>query len=78
MKPFFFTFGSNHCDNNGCSLGHKFVKIEADDELSAREIMWKARGEKWAFSYTEEEFAPQPSLYGLTEVDIYDVAFMRF
>ena len=76
-NEYFFTFGSNHADSEGLSLGQRFVKIEAESEVMAREIMWRARGEKWAFCYTSEGFAGQPEQYGLTEIDIYDAAFMR-
>lgn len=76
-NEYFFTFGSNHVDNEGVSLGQRFVKIEAEDESVAREIMWRSRGEKWAFCYNAAEFVGQPEAYGLTEIDIYDAALMR-
>lgn len=76
-NEYFFTFGSNHVDNNGMSLGQRFVKISAETETTACETMWRARGEKWAFCYNAESFAGQPEQYGLTEIDIYDTAFMR-
>lgn len=76
-NEYFFTFGANHVDNEGISLGQRYVKIEAESELEAREIMFRARGEKWAFVYDATDFAGQEERYGLHEIDIYSAAFMR-
>lgn len=76
-KEYFFTFGSNHLSRRGASLGYRFVKIPAGSQEEAQEIMYRARGEKWAFCYSADEFKGQPEKYGLSEIDIYDAAFMR-
>lgn len=74
MSKYFFTFGSNHETKGGFSLGRSFVVIEADNLWEARDIMHKARGEVWAFSYTEKEFAGQQEAYGLTCLTLEQVA----
>lgn len=76
-KEYFFTFGSNHVDGAGRSLGYRFVKVQAESQEEARDIMYRARGDKWAFCYDAEDFKGQPEKYGLFEIDIYDAAFMR-
>jgi len=76
-NQYFFTFGANHVCREGKSLGARFVKVTAESMEEAREIMWRARGDKWAFCYTAEDFRPQVGFYQLAEIDIYDAAFMR-
>lgn len=76
-NQYFFTFGANHVDNQGVSLGQRYVKVIAEDEHSARGVVWLARNDKWAFSYTTEEFLPQIELYNLVEIGINDVALSR-
>lgn len=55
MKNFYFTYGMNHEDKDGNSLGHCFTAVQAESEGVARQAMYAARGIKWAFSYSEEE-----------------------
>lgn len=60
MKNYYFTFGFNHTyltDHGDQSLVGCYCKIEAEDEGRAREIMNSARGDKWAFCYTDKEQA---------------------
>lgn len=78
MAKYFFTFGMNHKDAEGNSLGCNYVEIDAVTEAAARAEMIKHRGPKWAFSYTEEQFDGQPEAYGLKpkllcEVEIPDI-----
>ena len=54
MPKFYFTFGTNHLNKNFMSLGNCLVEIEAETETQARDMMFAARGDKWAFSYPEE------------------------
>lgn len=70
MEKFFFTFGSNHTDVEGKSLGNYFVMIEAESECEARNEMIKARGPKWAFSYPEHLFIGQEDKYGIKKVPL--------
>lgn len=55
MPKFYFTFGANHLNKNFMSLGNCFVVVEAETETQARDMMFAARGGKWAFSYLEED-----------------------
>ena len=54
MPKFYFTFGANHLNKNFMSLGNCFVEVEAETETQARDMMFAARGDKWAFCYLEE------------------------
>lgn len=73
MNKYYFTFGGNHRTREGFSLGQSYVVITAAFEEEARHLMHKARGDVWAFSYTEEEFKGQPEEYGLTELTLDQV-----
>jgi hypothetical protein len=64
MPAFYFTFGNN------MSLKDNYVKIEAANQMEARTVMVQHHGTRWAFDYTEEQFLPQISKYGLTEVPL--------
>lgn len=57
MNKYYFTFGSNHTDRYGKSLGRCFATIEADDEESARQEMVRLRDDKWCTSYESKEAA---------------------
>lgn len=70
---FCFTFGMNHRDISGRSLGNAYVPVEAVDYGTARDMMTKARGRKWAFMYTEREFGNQADVYGLECVPLSHV-----
>lgn len=54
MPKFYFTFGANHLNKDLQSLGNSFVEVEAENEAQARDMMFAARGGKWAFCYLEE------------------------
>lgn len=65
MRAYYFTFGSNHLDGSGNSLGQCYVPIEAEDEDAARSLMEAARGRKWSHVYPGTESAGVEE-YGLT------------
>jgi hypothetical protein len=69
---YYFTFGSNHLDRNGRSLGRSYTPIEADDEQSARAIMHDFRGGAWCTSYLSEEEAGVEK-WGLAEAPLDQV-----
>lgn len=50
MKTYIFTFGSGQKN-----AGH-FVRVEAEDFMSARRKMISVFGSEWAFQYTKEEW----------------------
>lgn len=72
----FFTFGPNHLDARGNSLGRRYVEIEAASQDEARGKMHDARGERWAFVYSSDEFegGRMAERYGLRAAKIEDVA----
>jgi len=72
MHTYYFTFGSNHEDRNGESLGNAFVPIHADDEESARERMMELRGDKWSMCYaSRDSFGIEK--YNLREVTEFEI-----
>lgn len=73
MNNYYFTFGANHLDKYGNSLGDKFVSIPADQPMEAVVIMMQARDMVWATSYTEEQFSGQAEKYGLQSVPLEQV-----
>ena len=54
-KKHFFTFGYDHKDKDGHSLGKFYTYTEAVDCNEAREKMFAIRGNKWAFEYDSEQ-----------------------
>lgn len=66
---FYFTFGSSQRTARGEGLLNKFVCLEGGF-AETRAAMHEARGPKWAFQYSETEFAGQPEKYGLVEVPL--------
>ena len=54
MGKYYFTFGANHLNKDLMSLGNCYVEVEAESESAARDMMFAARGDKWAFCYLEE------------------------
>ena len=70
MSKYYFTFGSNHMDIDGNSLGQKYVVVEASDPMTARETFVAVRGIKFSSQYREEQFLPQIDAYGLTEIKL--------
>lgn len=53
---FVVTYGSNHRDADGRSLGNCYSIVEAPDELAAR-LKINAVRTAWAFLYTSEDAA---------------------
>ena len=76
-RNFYFTFGMNHEDAKGKSLFHNYVRIEAEDEIKARDIMFAARGQSYAFSYTEGMKADAIDRFNLKEVPLEDVTILK-
>lgn len=72
MEKHTFTFGSDHLDVNGNSLGKAYVVIEGDLE-SSRETMFSLRGRDWAFQYRSPEEAGAER-WNLREVPIEQIA----
>jgi hypothetical protein len=63
MSNYYFTFGQEHRLSDGYPLRDHWVKVEADDYLSARKIFmdefatpWLERPLGWAFQYDEAGF----------------------
>lgn len=55
MENFYFTFGVGDPINK-----NKFIVIQADSYLEARNKMFDLFGNKWAFCYSEEEWFINP------------------
>lgn len=72
MNNWYFTFGSNHRDQYGMSLGDFYVKISANSWNEARDRMFQVRDSLWSSQYDEKVFLPQIEKYGLKEIDLYD------
>lgn len=51
MKNYYFTFGVGQS-----ILKHYYVKIEAENEDIARDIMFSNFGNKWCWCYNEEDW----------------------
>lgn len=69
---YYFTFGSNHLDRKGRSLGGSYFIVEEkqDEEgfWNARMVVASLRGDKWAFQYTEDQKAESIDQWNLVEV----------
>ena len=76
---YYFTFCEEHClrtNVNGAfkiSLGNRYVKITADNEVEASIIMNNLFGQEWAFCYTWGQFELVKNQYNLTELKINKV-----
>lgn len=68
-----FTFGTDHLDANGHSLGNSYVVI-AGSFNETRQKIHELRGSKWSFQYTLEEIEEQAFRYGLQEVSLNSIA----
>lgn len=69
MADFIFTFGANHTDAAGGSLGRNFVRInQAYAPQEARDLMFQARGNSWSMCYESEEEA------GVDQFDLKEVS----
>ena len=75
MNRFYFTFGT------GTAYRSVYVEVEVEEddfqlhlwpeaEDIAREAMYETHGKKWAFQYTEGEFAGQVERYGLKRLSL--------
>jgi len=73
---FYFTYGTNHLDPKGRSLGGSITPIRAACSDAARHKMLSARGDKWAFQYTEDEGKEQIDKWDLTERRLEEVALI--
>ena len=66
MPDFYFTFGQGHFTVDGEKMSNSWVRVTAPDELTARAHFaqfWAApmmgRPDKWAFSYSADNFQPE-------------------
>lgn len=66
MPRYYFTFGMNHLNKDMMSLGNCYVEVEAENEAQARDMMFAARGDKWAFYYLEEHKQSAIDRFNLT------------
>lgn len=70
-----FTYGSNHVDKDGNSLGERFTKIEGTFD-STRKAMFQARGSKWSIQYGCEA-ALHLDQFPLTEISLEDATLPK-
>lgn len=77
MERFYFTYGSNHYDIHGKSLGRRYTVVTAAGFWEARSEFFKVRGLVWSLQYTEKDFAGQAEQFGLTEIAINEVKLLR-
>lgn len=54
---YIFSYGSNHLDANGRSLGQCYTVVEAETAAEARQQIVDARGDKWSMCYTSKKAA---------------------
>lgn len=75
METFVVTFGQKYRFDTHpvCSKidANAFLRVEASDEMEAREKVNALLGRDWAFLYTWAEFEPQITEYGLWDVTPY-------
>lgn len=75
MTTYVLTFGQkyNHDPHPACAKidGKSFVRIEAEDEIAAREHANALLQNQWAFMYEWDEFEPQIAEYGLWDATRY-------
>lgn len=76
MPKFYFTFGANHLNKDLQSLGNSFVEVEAENEAQARDMMFAARGGKWAFCYLEEHKQKAIDRFDLTQQTLEQVTLL--
>jgi len=74
MKKYYFTFGGNHfapagTADEGKSLFRYYVEIEADNENTARGLMFARYSNKWSMVYSEEQFEDSIAKYGLQKYE---------
>lgn len=74
-ENWYFTFGSNHYDADGRSLGNAVCVVEGTFG-EAREKMVEARGDVWAFQYKTAEQAGVER-FGLRFRALEDIALVE-
>lgn len=57
MPTYYFTYGHNHLDRTGRSLGRFYTPIDAPDCHAARDLMFEVRGPKFCTHYDTAEEA---------------------
>ena len=62
MSIFYATFGV------GMAYRKRYVKLIAENESKARDMMHAAHGAMWCVIYTEDRFKGQKEKYGYTEL----------
>ena len=62
MMKFFFTFGI------GKPYGKFYVEIHAPSMTDARAVMFDCHGDKFAFSYNEQQFEGQAKHHGYSRL----------
>lgn len=72
-QKFYFTFGHGQHHAGGLLTNH-YTIIEAESDAEASGIMYKRRGNKWAFSYTEEQFQERVAKYNPTFISFDEVS----
>jgi hypothetical protein len=64
MAKFFITYGGGTIQRDSFSI------IEAEDYPAARQLLRDTISDKFAFCYSEAEFAGQAERYGLKEIPL--------
>lgn len=75
LECWWFTYGGNHVDKDGNSLGERFTKIEGTF-ASTREAMFQARGPKWSMQYGCEA-ALNIDQFNLVEISLEDATLPK-
>lgn len=76
----YFSYGSNHEDATGVSLGSRYTVVEVDPGKlendrgygAARQMMFEARGDKWSMQYDHADEIGV-NRFGLTEATLQEV-----
>lgn len=76
MNTYGFSFGHNHVDRFGNSLGSKFVLIKANNSGEARNIMWQNRHSSWSFQYDKEKIDQLAEKHGWSAVPLSQVSLL--
>ena len=74
MTKFIVTFGHEHRSNQNERLQHTYVIIDAEDDESARNKIFNARGDKWAAIYPKHSLQFLAHKWNLTEVPLKNVS----
>ncbi len=76
----YFSYGSNHEDANGNSLGNRYTVVDVEPDKfqndrgysAARQLMFAARGDKWCMQYDHADEIGI-SRFGLTEATLQEI-----